>query len=231
MRRANHQANGVGQAFRPVLRLLLAAMLFLTGQAWTPVPQAQQVVDRIIARVEGDILTLSELRELGAFQQLAGERPANNEQLLRQLIEQWIVNTEATAARFPRPQPEEVNRQLADLQKGFASAEAWRARLRELGLTESAVRRLVERQLYLSRYLDYKFRPLAQVDSAEVEAYYRDELVPRLTARIQTVPPLTEVEEQIREVLAQRQISERAARWLEESRQRTRIEIQPGATP
>lgn len=204
--------------------------LFLT-LAWAPGLRAQQVVDRIVARVEGEILTLSEMRELGCFQQLMGSPSAGKDELLRQLIEQWIVHTEATASRFARPAPDEVQRQLAAIEKDAGSPEAFRARLRGLGLSEAALRRLLERQLYLARYLDYKFRPAAQVEPAEIEAYYRDDLAPRLRAGGKHVPPLDEVQEQIREVLTQRKISERAARWLDESRQRTRIEIEPGAVP
>lgn len=210
----------------PRARTVLLAFLLLA-----PGLPAQQVVDRIVARVEDEILTLSEMRELGRFQELMGSRPGNDQELLRQLIEQWIVNTEATAGRFARPQPEEVEHQLAALRGQFASLDAYRARLQQLGLSESAVRRLVERQLYFSRYLDYKFRPAAQVELAEVEAYYRDELVTRLKERRQAVPPLDEVEDQIRELLTQRKITERAARWLEESRQRTRIEMEPAPQP
>ena len=45
-----------------------------------PATRAQQssaptVVDRIVARVEGDVLLLSDLRELGQFQELLGGEP------------------------------------------------------------------------------------------------------------------------------------------------------------
>ena len=194
-----------------------------------PAVCAQQVVDRIVARVEDDIITLSEVRELGNFQRLVEGHSANDEQLLRQLIEQWIVAAEADAARFPRPAPAEVDLEMKRLAGLFASPEAFRAQRRELGLSEDAIRRLLVRQLWLTRYLDYKFRPAAQVDDAQVERYYREELAPQLTARGQPVPPLDEVRERIREVLIQREISQRAGRWLEETRPRLRVELEPGA--
>lgn len=227
MRTPRDNLLAAGQAARPVRRGL-AILLLLLGPAWAPVLRAQQVVDRIVARIEGDILTLSEMRELGRFQELLGGRAASDAELLRQLIEQWIVNAEATATRYARPSAEEVERANARLEKGFASPEAYRARLRELGLSEPAVRRHLERQLYLSRYIDYKFRPAAQVEAADIEKYYREELVPPLEARQQPVPPLEKVEEQIHELLLQREISRRAAQWLEESRQRLRIEMESG---
>ena len=57
-----------------------------------------------------------------------------------------------------------------------------------------------------------------------------------LAARGQQAPPLESVQDQIRELLTQREISTRAARWLDESRPRLKIETQltpekPGVTP
>ncbi len=208
------------------MRHAITWLALLLGQAAMPgLLPAQQVVDRIVARVEDDIITLSEVRELGRYQQLVQGRSDSDDPLLAQLINQWIVNTEATAARFPRPTETEVNGQLDRLGKQFPSAEAYYSRLRELGLTAAGVRRLVGRQLYLARYLDYKFRPVAQVEASAIEKYYREQLVPTLSARGQTVPPLENVQEQIRELLVEREISERADRWLQETRSRLKIEF------
>ena len=202
--------------------LMLALSMGMAG-AWLTL-SAQLVVDRIVARIEDDIITLSEVRELGRYQQLIEGRAGSDDRLLAELIDQWIVNSEATAARFPRPIEAEVNRELDGLEKQFASPEAYRARLRELGLS-AAVRRIVERQLYLVRYLDYKFRPAAQVDAEAIEKYYREQLTPQLTAAGQTVPPLESVEDEIRELLTERQIGERTSRWLDETRSRLKIEL------
>jgi len=208
-------------------RILILALVL--AQSWTPVVQAQQVVDRIVARVEDDILTLSEVRELGRFQQLVnggGQKNLTGEsELIERLINQWIVHTEATAARFSQPKKEDVQKEVERLAAQFGSADAYRARLQELGLTAESVARNVERQIYLARYLDYKLRPAAHVESAQVEKYFREELVPELRTRGQEAPALENVEGQIRELLTQREISTRAARWLEETRARLRIEI------
>lgn len=229
MRRATLISALVGQAPRPVRRVTFLALAFLViGQASTPVLLAQQVVDRIVARIEDDIIVLSEVRELGRFQQLVEGRSAAGPKLLEQLIEQWIVSTEAEAARFPHPAAADVDRELARLEQQSGGVEAFRGRLQGLGLARDAVRRQLARQLWLTRYLDYKFRPAARVDDAQVERYYREELALGLAARGQKVPPLADVREQVRELLIQRDISQRAGRWLEETRPRLRIEIQPG---
>ncbi len=205
----------VGQIFLSVLPLL-----------------AQQVVDRIMARIEDDIVTLSEVRELRGYQQLVEGHAASDDRLLAQLIEQWIVNTEAAAARYPRPAEAEVNAELERLEKQVGGPEAYHKRLGELSLPAVAVRRLVEQQMYLARYLDYKFRPAVQVDPAAIEKYYREELAPAFAAKGQPPLPLEAVQDQIRELLIQREISRRAAQWLEEARSRLKVEFaKPGNGP
>ncbi len=186
---------------------------------------AQQVVDRIIARIGEDILMLSELRELRSFQQLVEGRSAGRQELFEQLVRQWIVVSEAEAANFPRPEQQQVKAAFAQLAGSFGSPEAWRARLRDTGLTEAAARRLLERQLYVANYLDYKFRPAITIEENEIEMYYEQEFIPQMRARNQQLPPAEDVREQIRELLVQREISRRASRWLEEARGQVKLEI------
>ncbi len=209
------------------MRCALTMFVVLAGLAVLSLPAlpAQRVVDRIVARVEDDIITWSEVRELGRYQELVQGHADGDDRLLARLIQQWIVNTEATAARFPRPTEAEVGRELQRLEKQFAAPDAYHDRLRQFGLSTAAVRRQVERQMYLSHYLDHKFRPAAQVDATAIEKYYREELVPSLVARGQAAPQLETVQEQIRELLVQRDISQHAERWLEETRSRLKIEI------
>jgi len=185
---------------------------------------AQQVVDRIVATVEGDVITLSEVRELAAFNRLTGQAQLTDEQLLERLINQWIVTTEAAAARVPMMPSDQVEGVYKQLVAESPSPEAYLARLRELDLGEAAVRRQLARQLFLARYLDQKFRFLVRVEEAAIETYYRETLSPQLAARGQTAPRLETVRQQILEVLTQQEITRMAEQWLEESRARLRIE-------
>ncbi len=186
---------------------------------------AQQVVDRIIARIGDDILLLSELEELRAFQQLIEGRSAGRPELFEQLVRQWIVVTEAEAANFSRPAPPQVEAAFTQLADSFGSRDTWQARLREAGLTEATVRRLLERQLLVSSYLDYKFRPALTIEESAIERYYQEELIPQMRTRNQPPPELESVREPIRELLAQREISRRATQWLETARAQVRVEI------
>ena len=210
---------------------LLSFLLFIgliCNQSWrqpVSVWAAQRVVDRIVATIEGEPVTASELADLGKFQQLQGGAAAEEKELLRRRIEIWIVLADAQAARFPAPPAADVDRELARLSSQAGTPAAYQARLRELGLRAESVRRLMEQQLSVARYLDARFRPIAQVDSQQVEAYYRNELARELAARGQSLPPFDAVRDKIYELLIQREISERAGRWLDENRARTHVVV------
>jgi hypothetical protein len=207
--------------------LLLRAVA--PGTAVQAAPQsAGRVIDRIVARIEGDILLLSQVRELGSFQKLVEGRAESDDRLLAELIEQWIVQTEATESRFPEPAQSEVDREFDRLDAQFGSAGSYAAKLRDVGLSEAQLRKLLARQIYVERYIDYKFRPSVQIKSEDVQSYYRNELVPDLTKRNQIVPNEANVEGEIRELLTQRAITELATKWLEETKSRLKIEITPG---
>lgn len=193
--------------------------------------QAGVVVDRVAARVENDIITLSDVRELAAYQRLAGREPAAESELLRDLIDQWIVSNDAAAARFPAPPPAQVDADFAALRNQIGSPEKFAARLRELNLTEPAVRRLVAKQVFLDAYLEHKFRAVARVAPGDVERYYHDEFTPQLLRRKQSVPPLDDVRDSITELLLERDITRRAQQWIDQARAQLDIEILPESKP
>jgi hypothetical protein len=183
-------------------------------------------VDRIVAHIEGDIILQSQVRELGAFQQLIDGHAESDDKLLDELIEQWVVETEATASHFPQPAQSEMERELTRLRQQFANPEKYASRLNELGLSAAQVRQLLSRQIYVERYLDYKFRPSVQVEPAEIQAYYKNELLPELAKKNQPVPGPAAVEPQIRELLIQRGISTLTGKWLDDTKLRLKIEIE-----
>jgi len=189
---------------------------------------AQQVVDRIVAQVGDTVITQSEMNELGRYQQLIDgkEQPAADR--LRELVEQWIVEREAQLSGYAAPGQQDVEKAYQALEKRVGTAEAFQKRLKELGLSEREVRRLVERQLLLARYLDYKFRPEVQVEEQQIEDYYRKTLVPELKRSGERVPTLESVADQVREVLTERGINRRAAQWLDEMRGRWKVEMVGG---
>jgi parvulin-like peptidyl-prolyl isomerase len=188
-------------------------------------PGVTRTIDGIAARIEGDIITDSQVRELGAFQQLLNGQSKSRDEIIRELADQWVVRQEAAATRYQQPSQADVDAAYNQLVKNFSSPADFQAHLAAAGLSDAAVRRLLRDQLYLSRFLDYRFRPAAEVSDKQVEDYYNDELVPELKKRGDKIPPLDDVDDKIREVLIQRAIDKRSADWLDETRARLNIQI------
>jgi hypothetical protein len=184
-----------------------------------------QNLDGIAARIEDDVITESEVRELGAFQKLVDGSAKPRIEVIKELADQWIVRGEAAVAAYPPPSQADVDRAYGEFVKQFPSPEEFQNRCKAVGLTEAAVRRILAQQLFLSHFIDYRFRPAAQVDEEQIAKYYNDEFAPQLKAKNQPVPPLEDVDDTIREVLIQRAISDRAVKWLDDTREHLKIDI------
>jgi len=192
---------------------------------------ASQTVDGVAARIEDDVLTESEVRELGAYQQVVEGAAKPRTERIQELADQWIVRGEAETANYSKPPEEDIDRAYAQLVAQFASPEEFKNRCAAAGLSEAAARRILGQQLYLARFLDFRFRAAAQIEEKDVEAYYNGEFSAQLKARGQAIPPLEDVEDNIREVLTQRAISDRAAQWLDEARARLKIDVVSDGDP
>ena len=186
--------------------------------------RSQEVLDQIAARVEGDVILLSEVRTLSRYQMLVDGKAESDAAILDRLIDQWIVRNEAETARFPHPTDAAIARGVEHLQASFASPEDYQTRKKQSGLSDKEIRRMLAQQLYLSDYLDSRFRTAAQVNAKQVEDFYEQAVVPRAKAHDQAPPSLDASREYIQEALVQRGINEQAEVWLNESRSRLHVE-------
>src|SRR3984893_16238623 len=149
--------------------------------------RSQEVVDQIAARVEGDIILLSEVRTLSRYQLLVDGKAESDGAILERLIDQRIVRNEADTARFPHPAGVEIAHGVEHLQAAFASPEEYQARKKQSGLSDKEIQRMVGQQLYLSNYLDSRFRPAVQVSAKQVEDFYQEAVIipgPKRTTRL-----------------------------------------------
>lgn len=188
------------------------------------VASAQEVVDRIVAKLDTDIILLSDVRALQRYQLFVDGKAESEQDALNRLLDQWIVRNEAKAALFSQPSEEDVNRSLTRLKRSFSSPEAFDERKKQTGLTDEDIERMLRAQLYLSNYLDSRFRAAIQIDEKDIEDFYQTRIVPRAESRGQTPPTLDAARGFIQEALVQRAINEQSERWLQESRSRLRVE-------
>ena len=206
-----------GATTRAVLAVVLA--LASAKLLW-----AQEIIDRIVARVENEVILSSDVRALSRYQQFVDGKAETDEEILNLLIDQWIVQTEADISHFRQPSNEDIDGSVARLRRSLGSAEEYEARKKQCGLSDAEIRKMAASQLYLSAYLDSRFRPGVQIDSKAIEAFYQTGVLPQAKARGEEPPSLDASRDLIQEALVQRAINEQADQWLKESRLRLHIE-------
>jgi hypothetical protein len=207
------QARQIGRVW-----FLLCACLVASRGA-----RGQEVLDRIVARVENDVILLSDVRLLAHYQLLVDGKSENDGAILDRLLDQWIVRSEATIARTPRPSESDIDRGLQRLQQSFASKADYEARQKLAGLSDADVRHLTAEQTYLDNYLDSRFRPTVQVNEQAIQDFYHNAVLPRAKARGQEPPSLDASHDYIEEALVQSGINDQADRWLKESHARVHV--------
>ena len=205
---------------KPIRAICALALLCLLAQ---PALRAQEVIDRIVARIENDVILLSDIRLLAQYQLLVDGKSESDPDILNRLIDQWIVRSEALVAHTPQPSDSEIDRGVQRLQKGFASIDDYEARRKLAGLSEAEVRQLTAQQIYLNNYLDSRFRPSVQVDEKAIQDFYQNAVLPRAKARGQNPPSLEAAHDYIQEALVQKGIDDQADRWLKESHARIHV--------
>lgn len=203
-------------------RTMIVAALLVTGGRASEA-YAQKVVDRIVARVEEEIILQSDVEQLARYQLLVDGKAESDAAILDRLIDQWIVRKEAEASRSPAASDVDVERGMQRLMRSFAKPEDFEVQRTKVGLSEIEVRQIVVAQTYLSNYLDSRFRPTVQVEEQAIKDFYEQAVIPRAKARGQEAPSFEAARDVIQEALIQKGINEQADKWLKESRDRLSI--------
>ena len=84
-------------------------------------------------------------------------------------------------------------------------------------------------QIDLMRLVEARLRPTVQIDSKSIEAYYREQFVPKLKQSGASEISLAEVSGKIRELLTEQKVSELLVSWLQTLRSEGQVRT-PGVT-
>lgn len=211
-----------------------ASLLFLAIALALPV--SAEVIDRIVATVNGHIILQSDWNDALRFEALLSARSLGdfNEQerrdVLDRLIDQELLAEQMKSASFPHASDEEAADQVAAARKLYPDAATdagWTVVLDKFGVTEKSLQSHVREQIDLMRLVDAHLRPTIQIDSKSVEAYYREKFVPQLKQSGADEVPLSDVSAKIRELLTEEKVNELMVSWLQSLRSESKVSV-PG---
>lgn len=215
------------------LQLVAMALLTLLAGA-APARAAGEVLDRVVATVNGDAILQSEWDDALRYEGFLNQRPleqvtaAERRATLERLMDQLLLAQQMKTTGAVPATPDEVAERVREIRRETpgASVEAeWKAALARYGLTPSVLAERVARQLEIERYVDQRFSPSVFVDAESIENYYRTRLAPELQRSRSAVPPLAEVRARIERVLAEERVNELLSGWLKALRAQSRIEV------
>jgi SurA N-terminal domain len=188
---------------------------------------AAEVIDRIVATVNGHIILLSDWEDSLRFEAFSSGRPLDRmtaddrKSALDHLIDQELLREQLKDSDVLHPSPEEVAQRVVEIRKQYADAETelgWRTLLDSYRLSEENLKDRVSAQLDLMRLVDARLRPSVTVDSKSIESYYNQELLPQLRQSGGQKVPLGDVTAKIKELLTQKKISQLLTAWLQDLR-------------
>jgi peptidyl-prolyl cis-trans isomerase SurA len=223
------------------MTIAAVALSLLMSALTTPAARAAEVIDRIIATVNGHIILQSDWDEALCYESLLNGRPLNQftdddrRAVLDRLIDQELLGEQMTSAFFRHASEEEAAARLAEARKQYpeaATPQGWQAVLARFELSEKNLLAHVQQQIDLMRLVDARLRPAVQIDSKTIEAYYREKFVPQLkpsgageTPTGET--PTAEVAAKIRELLTEEKVNQLMVSWLQSLRAESKVSI-PG---
>jgi len=209
----------------PILIVSFPAFSFpVAAQAPKPVLQ-----DKVLAVVDQEPILKSDVDrviKLGLQQPNQGETAdAFHRRVLNDLIEERLRFHEIDKFGFAQVPVDEIEKNVAKIRAHFPDDASFQKALREVGLDANKLRQLVAHQLLVLTYVDERLGPRVFVSLEDINRYYRDVLTPEMQHRGQTVPPVEDVREDIREVLKQQRLTQEMEKWTQELRDRADVVV------
>ena len=131
-------------------------------------------IDRVLAVVNADVITESDVRAALAFDLV---RPARLEAdpirtTLDQLIRRELILDEVTRSTPAETDPARVTARMNAIRARFPSPAAYEARLAETAMNETRLRDMVEADIRVEDYMRQRFGAVAEPSDVDIVGYY-----------------------------------------------------------
>jgi hypothetical protein len=192
-------------------------------------PAGAATIDRIAAIVDRQVLTVSEISQMVEIRFFPRTTSWSDDEYRKNILDGLI----AQALRFRDVErfgatdvsKDSIEARLLQIQQRFASPAEFTAALQRAELTLDEVRALIKRQLQVEIYIQERFAPMIFVSTDEIDTYYRTTWSEQRRARGLPIPPLAEVQDEIRTLLKSTRLQQEIDRWTTQLRARANVDI------
>jgi hypothetical protein len=188
-----------------------------------------EIIDRIAAVVEGQVVTVSDVERL-IRASLVPRRDGEADTDYRRRVLDTAINfilRRRDAERFGLRDvlEQDVDARIELLARPDGSKEKMFERLVAAGVDETELRRIIRQRIQVEAYIEERFAPLIFVSLDEIERYYQGPWSQERQSSGQPIPPLADVREELRESLRAERLDEEVRRWTEQLRNRANVDI------
>ena len=181
--------------------------------------QPGELIERTLAIVGGQAITLSDVRTAAALQLIDSNPDVALEPAVSRLVDRVLMLREVQRYVPTEPDAADIDRGVDLVRRRFASPETLASTLAAGGFTEARLRAWVRDDLRITAYLAQRFAAVGVPTDDEVASYYaehRTEFTTRKMTEADAIPVIRE------RIYADRR-AQLIADWVEDLRRRTPI--------
>jgi len=138
-------------------------------------PAVAEIIDRVVAIVGSQVVTLSDIRASEAFGLVPPSAVTGSpEDVVGQLVNRHLMLTEVERYSAPDPDRLLVDRRLGAIRGMFRDAAGFSGALARTAMSEERLRSVVVDNLRIEAYVEQRFGAAAQPTPEEVLRYYKE---------------------------------------------------------
>ena len=181
-----------------------------------------EVIDRVLAVVNSQVVTLSDVRAAQTFGLVPAATPAETtNDVLAYLVNRQLMLSEVDRYSAPDPAPALLDRRMVQIRSTFLGAAQYEQALAGTAMTEGRLRNVIADNVRIETYVDQRFGAAAQPTSEEVQRYYLEH--PVVFTRDGRLAPFDDVQVQAQERLAAERRRALITDWLDRLRRRASV--------
>jgi peptidyl-prolyl cis-trans isomerase SurA len=199
---------------------LLAAALFLFAH---PCAVRAELVDRVVASVNNDVITLSELEQAVGFNVALGGKQEEKlrAETLEGLINRQLLLQEAYRLKFVEVSGQDITAEIEKLKTRLGSDKAFDDVLARLDMTREQLGRMLGERLLVERFVEKKIGLFVRVSRDEAQDYFNSHPAAFKDKRFQ------EVQKTITAMLSEQKLEQQVAQYLAELKSKADIRLDP----
>jgi hypothetical protein len=132
------------------------------------------IIDRVLARVDGRLITLSDVRAVTELDLIGASADSRAEPLVDRLIERELILQEVERYAPPEPDASVVAAREAEIERRVSGPSPIADRLVLLGLDRTWLQQWVRNDLRIQSYIDQRFAGAVEPSDEELENYFRE---------------------------------------------------------